>query len=531
MRFLLLLFIVLLAQQPKSLATAAAAATTTTTTTIEQFNEDLTLRSLPDGKLLAHFDFTTHVDVNNTMPGASMHHYRLFPKVIGQVLQEYQVREMHLTFSQGRWKYDEWGYPLEQSTGTGVELWAWMENSIRVDAQWKKLTNTLSGLFCASLNFIDETITTEPALSFRSSSFVSQSQQEENDFQLRYGSLPHENVCTENLTPWIKLLPCKAKSGIAELLNAHKIYNSNFHSMAIHAKSICANEDCTQRVMELKQTETSVLDPVRDSSRRDWSLKDTFDRVLHGACPVADRSRVHVARDDPNAKLSPKLDNPSGGYYDLWKVQDELDIRMTWNENSFVYRKSLEPAYPLISANRHFTGHGQERGGLQITIHNRDSRELPVTYYDSIPWFLKLYLHTLQVVVMDSRDGTIREQDVVQDMYYQPAIDRSRPSMLECRLLLPPESVITLSLDLDKVFLKYTEHRPDANRGFDVGHTIRVYTDTLLVSLPTPDFSMPYNVITLTCTVIALFFGSVFNLLTRSFQVIEEKEEQGEKNK
>ena len=30
------------------------------------------------------------------------------------------------------------------------------------------------------------------------------------------------------------------KSGIAELLNAHKIYNSNFHSMSIHAKSICA---------------------------------------------------------------------------------------------------------------------------------------------------------------------------------------------------------------------------------------------------------------------------------------------------
>ena len=28
----------------------------------ERFDEDLTLRSLPDGKLLAHFDFTTHVD-------------------------------------------------------------------------------------------------------------------------------------------------------------------------------------------------------------------------------------------------------------------------------------------------------------------------------------------------------------------------------------------------------------------------------------------------------------------------------------
>lgn len=55
--------------------------------------------------------------------------YSLFPKVIGQVLQTYQVRDMHLTFTQGRWLYDEWGYPPMSSAGTGVELWAWMHPS------------------------------------------------------------------------------------------------------------------------------------------------------------------------------------------------------------------------------------------------------------------------------------------------------------------------------------------------------------------------------------------------------------------
>lgn len=61
------------------------------------------------------------------------------------------------------------------------------------------------------------------------------------------------------------------------------------------------------------------------------------------------------------------------------------------------------------------------------------------------------------------------EIDIVEQMLYQPAVDRARPSMLECRLLLPAKSTVTLSMDLDKVFLKYTEHRPDANRGFDIG--------------------------------------------------------------
>lgn len=51
---------------------------------------------------------------------------------------------------------------------------------------------------------------------------------------------------------------------------------------------------------------------------------------------------------------------------------------------------------------------------------------------------------------------------------------------------------------------------------------IRLHTETLLISLPTPDFSMPYNVICLACTVIAIAFGSIHNLTTRRFVVYDE---------
>jgi len=47
-------------------------------------------------------------------------------------------------------------------------------------------------------------------------------------------------------------------------------------------------------------------------------------------------------------------------------------------------------------------------------------------------------------------------------------------------------------------------------------------TTSLLLYLPTPDFSMPYNVIILTCTVMSLAFGSIFNLLTK--KIITEQE-------
>ena len=50
---------------------------------------------------------------------------------------------------------------------------------------------------------------------------------------------------------------------------------------------------------------------------------------------------------------------------------------------------------------------------------------------------------------------------------------------------------------------------------------VLLYTEVLLVPLTTPDFSMPYNVITITCTVFALYFGSLLNVLR---QRVGEKE-------
>ena len=92
-------------------------------------------------------------------------------------------------------------------------------------------------------------------------------------------------------------------------------------------------------------------------------------------------------------------------------------------------------------------------------------------------------------------------------------------------------------MDVTKAFLRYTEHQPDAQRGWDLPPAIftpletitkdsahladgRVYTSNLLVDLATPDFSMPYNVIIFTCSVIAFIFGSIFNILTRKFVVV-----------
>ncbi|CAF1521267.1 unnamed protein product, partial [Rotaria sordida] len=52
---------------------------------------------------------------------------------------------------------------------------------------------------------------------------------------------------------------------------------------------------------------------------------------------------------------------------------------------------------------------------------------------------------------------------------------------------------------------------------------VRLYSESLLVNLPTPDFSMPFNVICLGCTAVALAFGGLHNLTTKEFTFGEKR--------
>lgn len=132
----------------------------------------------------------------------------------------------------------------------------------RADQKWLVLTNALSGLFCASLNFIDSTRTTRPVMSFQPEG--DHPEDKASNMRLLHGVLPHEVVCTENLTPFLKLLPCKGKAGISSLLDGHKLFDSSFHSMAIDVRPVCPEgEEC---VLEIEQTIDMVLDI--DRSRR-----------------------------------------------------------------------------------------------------------------------------------------------------------------------------------------------------------------------------------------------------------------------
>ena len=102
----------------------------------------------------------------------------------------------------------------------------------------------------------------------------------------------------------------------------------------------------------------------------------------------------------------------------------------------------------------------------------------------------------------------------------------------------------TLFDTMEQKFLNVFDFPADANRGFDLPaallaplydswEVIRegsppsssylaspLYSQTAVIRMPMPDFSMPYNVVALTCTVLSLFVASTLGSLLYRFDLV-----------
>lgn len=534
----------------------------------EEFTEALLLKPLPDRKVLAHFHF------ENRAPPSSSHgrHHHLFPKAISQLVQKFRVKEMELSFTQGRWNHEHWGGfdPLSSTNAkpVGVELWAVFDvPHAQVDASWKNLTHALSGLFCASINFLESSASyASPTWGFGT-----------NSDKLRYGSLPREAVCTENLTPWLKLLPCRDKDGISALMNRPSVYRGFYHSQRLRLSMVESGEEGLGSGMLLEQSLTVVLQPdtvsVEKQLQPSWSLSSLFGRKVVGKCVLAKSSNVYLQMEglahpetqtlwtNAEFELSIKPDRTLRELssflfvFDIDKSSDSepFDLGLTWKLPS---KWSCQQA-PL-HASRFLMGSGNERGAIAILLKATESHDkllygrdlsngrctIKTNIFQIFPWYVKVYYHTLQIFV-DQQQNTSSE--VLKKINVSPSTDKMSSGMMEMMLELPCEvKSAAISIEYDKGFLHIDEYPPDANQGFDIPSAlisfpdhhasldfeeelsklsllskfkdeslVRSYTEVLLVPLTTPDFSMPYNVITITCTVFALYFGSLLNALRR----------------
>ena len=481
------------------------------------------------------------------------------------MVDEHELEELELSLSRGVWRAQNWGLPPKPSAVGAKVSAVFSPNVQEVDKSWTKLTNALAGQFCASLNFMDSTQSINPKWAFGPSGALLQSNITSSHIKL--GMLPGENVCTENLTPWKKLLPCGAKRGLATFLNADHIHSTKYHSLGLTLRKICADSDEAGKCMSSPHIELTlyvalVFDPLslpdnvrsalyeREAATSNWSIRTLFGIGVTSACPLATSSRILIDTSSGEFELLPSKSHVEQ-IQDIYVFDIKRLVEQGVNNLSAKYLKTkiygIFPK-PRIHATRFLIGHGNERGGIVTKIFNEGTKPLRVILLDMIPWYLRVFLHSMKV---------LNTQPLA--VHFEPGVDRSKPYSLEMVLDIPARSHVEISIDFEKSILKWLEYPPDANKGFYINSAVilallpdktnftvgidrhssnfleslskdsdvsvpilvELYTEALLVNLPTPDFSMPYNVICLTCTVIALAFGPLANITTKGLTLVK----------
>ncbi|KAG5438872.1 hypothetical protein PCK2_000903 [Pneumocystis canis] len=312
------------------------------------YHEHLFLKHLSLNHLLASFRFNTNSSFSHLKSGISnafLSHSRL-PRSLRYIMEESHTYELHLRLTRGKWNYALWGMPPEKgqvSGGAGIELWAYIEGTTEnvVEKRWNILTHALSGLFCASMNFMDTTKTIIPVLTFIQDKRRIETHWPNVKGYLLYGTLPQEAVCTENLTSFLKLLPCKGRAGISTLLHSYRLFDAQWYSMFLDATHIHYGN--TTALSNLIQGIDTVLNierasyrdesplptpkplhqivcdkkrrhiksgscfPLDDVSDMEWSLSKLFGRPISGPCSLdfAPREEITVSHPVKRA-ISPK---------------------------------------------------------------------------------------------------------------------------------------------------------------------------------------------------------------------------------
>mmetsp|Transcript_35558 Transcript_35558/g.101165 ORF Transcript_35558/g.101165 Transcript_35558/m.101165 type:complete len:651 (+) Transcript_35558:59-2011(+) len=538
-------------------------------TGFDRFAETLHLRFLPHahspGLFLARFDFEIEA---NLSPEFRADQFDLFPKSIGKLLNAHQsIVSFEAALTQGRWKDEEWGPPPREFRPPGALLVSAIDSddSGEVSLAWKYLISALSGSLCASFEGMDPDL---GASSSRGRPLGVPWAESGN--QLRFATLPYEPVCTENLTPWMKLLPCGDQAGLARLISPIPIAESPLVTLSLSV-----------HVQESKVVLQASLDVVLPLSSAALGFSGWFGAdATYVPCPASDSSSVRLwSHDQPTLDLlnttAPVTVGPlagSDGYVVAFRMQDftqlkgSIDVPTKGAQGPAPWSGALSGRQHLSSDRLSVMRDLLSQEGKSERTHGRYLLRFTnpgtgvmrrVLFMDQLPFFIRPLWHTFHAT-FQGPSGAVEEAAGVAamqrlELQFVPSDGGKLPTEVFLSVDVPAGGTVNIFMDVLKNFLQLREFSSACEKGFDVGSAAwleqelphgtggskpqikteppRVsraafiaslaqtgsewrlrFTEGLLVLVPMPDFSMPFNVLALTSTAITFFFGSIFRL-------------------
>eukprot|EP00397_Hematodinium_sp_SG-2012_P022643 GEMP01023476.1.p1 GENE.GEMP01023476.1~~GEMP01023476.1.p1 ORF type:complete len:493 (+),score=98.67 GEMP01023476.1:30-1508(+) len=469
---------------------------------LDSFEETLFIQPitdyLRDDMVFAQFDFSIR---SLRAPTDDSMHFDLFPKSVGKILSRLDVKEFKAILTQGRWK-DSWGEQPVNVYPPGATMFS-------DGTQWRELCPALAGIMSASF----EAMTVEhPSYRWIQPATTPW-------LRGQFSSMPYEATCTENLTSLLKLLPCKGKSGLASLLEAIAIAESPFKSVQISGKrdenglTFCGTLQVVLPKAHLTQNTESCI--AADKSTVWVRLPEHIEVGTQ-----AYKQDGWVLHSVPLEQWPGKIKIPS-----MQAAGVPVALEPKRNERIFVERDILSKP-----------GKSERTHGI-YSLRLQSKHKTSIRFTDQLPWFIQPLWSTMDVTIGDQR---LRGTDAAKAIKLQLNLRSDAKSPSFFHLEVPSDKPVSFRVEVLKSHVSSKEFFAGCEKGFDlaaaawqddigvfwpatvdstpcVGCPLKNlslttaddlhFTEGLLVMVPMPDFSMPFNVIAVSSSVLALFYA------------------------
>lgn len=264
--------------------------------------------------------------------------------------------------------------------------------------------------------------------------------------------------------------------------------------------------------------------------------------------PLADQVYLEVPEDDLFERLNAW---PCDTHRCLLSAKDPVSLTTPILQRSIDPRLSDTGTLSLEYALHRPAGlaHG---GTLRTTIRNDLGGDCSTSVSQirhRIPPVVKVQWQSLRVALTTNTTTTWLDPTTDLDnfsLHFEPAFGNTKLAILQWSYTtnpLPPTSQLSLFLDYDPQFLSIDVLPGDANRGIELpvveavvaSHcflptaTTTLFSNTVLLLPPLPDASMPFNVLSLVCTVYALVVGGMISWMVKRASEAVRKDLEGKK--
>lgn len=419
-------------------------------------------------------------------------HFAAFPRALGRIVVLHNVTKLDWSATQGRWFSDLWG-PPQRAAPTGLVVRASFHPSTPdVHHAWTGVVAALSTLLAVPVGDMEAATVSELAVP-----------------RTQCATVPLTDVCGHHLTRWQRLLPCRT-GVLAQLAAAQVLLHGMYISISVNVDTEASPAGYWQLNLTLTSVHRSVAADGQAVFRQLFGQSLPPLTAASPPCPFMAPLELQmrlrpgdIVRTDPAGTTLSGAEVPAG-------LRDV-----------FIMPASIS-AGPLGAASvrmfRALEGEGLTWRQLVVRLDNTmGATATNLTLHQVFPWHMRVYGHTVRV----TGDVTAVQQ------LFAPAGHRYASAQLLVQLHLSAHGSATIVLDIEPRSLRLAEFPPDPHRGVDVApaklqaahgtSVYQLYSDPMVLYLPLPDFSMPYNVIAISSTLLAIVFGTVLKLATRMY--------------